>query len=251
MGKNLTTTEFVTKAKFVHGDKYDYSKSVYIGSKSKLKIICPIHGEFEQLPFAHIQGQGCPQCYHIVLGVGIYDLANNKTNTESRSKWRSMLNRCYYIPSLDRRPTYKDCIVCDEWLIFSNFKKWFENPDNGYHKGYHLDKDILIKGNKVYSPKTCCFVPQEINAIFNRRQNHRNGLPIGVSISRGLYIATININGKQSRLGGFKNPIDAFNAYKLAKEQHIKELAEKYFQEGKITKKVYDALLRYKVEITD
>lgn len=251
MGKNLTTSEIVSKAKLVHGDKYDYSKTVYLGSKSKIKIICPIHGEFEQLPSAHFQGQGCPQCYHTILGVGVYDLANNKTNTKSRAKWRSMLNRCYYMPSLKRRPTYKDCTVCDDWLTFSNFKRWFEDTTNGYQQGYHLDKDILVKGNKVYSPDTCCFVPREINALFTKKQNDRNGLPIGVSISRGLYVATININGKQFRLGGFKNPINAFNAYKIAKEQYIKELAEKYFQEGKITKRVYDALMKYEVEITD
>ena len=251
MRKKLTTADFISKATLVHGNKYNYSNSVYISSKSKIKITCPIHGEYEQLPFAHLQGQGCPRCYHTILNVGIYDLANDKTNKESRAKWRSMLNRCYYEPSLNRRPTYKSCSVCKEWLIYSNFKQWLENPENGYRDDYHLDKDILVKGNKVYSPQTCCFVPQEINSVFNKRQSKRNELPIGVSISKGRYISTITKNGKQMRLGGFNNPIDAFYAYKAAKEQYIKELAEKYFQEGKITEKVYHALMEYKVEITD
>ena len=52
-------------------------------------------------------------------------------------------------------------------------------------------------------------------------------------------------------IGRFNTPLEAFNAYKIAKENYIKELAEKYFQEGKITEKVYNALMKYEVEITD
>ena len=60
--RKLTTEEFVQKAKEVHGDKYDYSKSIYTTKKDKLIIICPIHGEFQQSPDGHLRGQGCPKC---------------------------------------------------------------------------------------------------------------------------------------------------------------------------------------------
>jgi hypothetical protein len=61
----LTTEQFILRAKEIHGGKYDYSKTVYIGSKKKVQIICPRHGVFEQLPVCHIdQGQGCPRCTH-------------------------------------------------------------------------------------------------------------------------------------------------------------------------------------------
>jgi hypothetical protein len=136
--------------------------------------------------------------------------------------------------------------------LFSNFKQWFDDKSNGYVEGYDIDKDILVKGNKVYSPNTCCFLPPEINKCFIRQKKSKHNLPIGVAKhSSGHYYARVNINGKLKHLGMFNTPTEAFNAYKIAKEQYIKELAEKYFQEGKITKKVYNALFRYEVEITD
>ena len=62
MGKQLTTEQFIEKARLVHGDKYDYSKSVYGGKDKKVCIICPEHGEFWQTPHNHCQGQNCPLC---------------------------------------------------------------------------------------------------------------------------------------------------------------------------------------------
>ena len=60
----LTTEEFIKRAKEVHGDKYDYSKVEYKGARKRVKIICPEHGEFEQLPFDHLDGHGCRKCFN-------------------------------------------------------------------------------------------------------------------------------------------------------------------------------------------
>lgn len=60
--------EFIEKAKIVHGDKYNYSFSVYKGAKNKITIRCPIHGDFEQMPSKHLMGHGCPHCYYIKVG---------------------------------------------------------------------------------------------------------------------------------------------------------------------------------------
>ena len=62
MPKKLTTEEFIEKAKQIHGDKYDYSLTEYKSNKKKVKIICPIHGVFEQRPLNHLQGCGCIKC---------------------------------------------------------------------------------------------------------------------------------------------------------------------------------------------
>lgn len=162
-----------------------------------------------------------------------------------------MFRRCYSKIFHARQSTYSDCTVCDEWLLLSNFKKWF---DENYIEGYALDKDILVKGNKVYSPETCCFVPNEINTLLTKRQNYRGKLPIGVTINNksSNYIATINLNGKKRKyVGSFSTPDEAFEAYKEAKENHIKEVAEKYYKEGTISEKVYNALMNYEVEIDD
>lgn len=250
MARKLTTSDFIKKARLTHGDKYDYSQTTYLGAKHKLKVICPIHGVFSQLPHAHIGGQGCPSCYHTLLGIASYDCVGDDCRV-IRDKWKSMINRCYNKKAVSRRITYQNCHVCSEWLTFGNFKKWVEDPKNGYQDGYHLDKDILVKGNREYSPNTCCFVPNEINVLLTRRQNRRGKYPIGVSLVRGFYVANVSINSRQIRIGSFRTPQEAFYAYKFAKEKHIKELAERYFQDGKITEKVYNALIKYEVDIDD
>lgn len=245
--RKLTTEEFIQRAKEIHGNKYDYSKVEYKNSDTRVCIICPAHGEFWQRPSRHLCGGGCSQCPHTFGAYGIIDV-KGATNDKSYRKWKSMLNRCYSVYYHKNKPTYIDCKVCDEWHIFSNFKKWF---DANYIEGCHLDKDILVKGNKLYSPDTCCFIPAQINSLFTKRNKDRGTLPIGVALHDSKYQAHFCGRGKLNHLGTFDTPEEAFYAYKKAKEQYIKELAEKYFQEGKITEKVYNALMKYEVEITD
>jgi predicted nucleic acid-binding Zn-ribbon protein len=60
--RRLTKEEFIEKARKIHGNFYDYSKVDYINNKTKVTIICPIHGKFEQSPNNHLKGQGCPKC---------------------------------------------------------------------------------------------------------------------------------------------------------------------------------------------
>ena len=93
-----------------------------------------------------------------------------------------MLRRCYDKKILEKFPTYKRCTVCDEWLFYPNFKKWFD--ENYYEiegQKMALDKDIISKGNKVYSPENCIFVPNNINVLFTNRKGERGDYPIGVS----------------------------------------------------------------------
>ena len=252
--RKLTTAEFISKARLVHGDKYDYSKVEYIGTHTKVCVICPIHGAFLVIPCDHLHKHGCPHCARekqkeLVYGVGINDLLYTR-GTPSYQAWTSMLERCYSNKYQNKKNTYLGCTVCEEWLLFSNFKKWFDNPENGYQEGYHLDKDILVKGNKIYSPNTCCIVPASINTIFTNRKKNRGIYPIGViKRDNGRYVA--RACGVKRHIGVYKTIQEAFYAYKDAKERYIKSIAEKYFQEGKITKRVYDALMKYEVEITD
>lgn len=116
--------------------------------------------------------------------------------------------------------------------------------------GWQLDKDVLIKGNKAYSPDACCFVSSEINNLFIKSDSKRGEYPIGVTkVKGGKYRAQIVKNNKVVYLGTFKTIEEAFQVYKTAKEQYIKEIADKY--KNLIDKKVYQALINYKVEITD
>ena len=113
-----------------------------------------------------------------------------------------------------------------------------------------LDKDILVKGNKIYSPETCCFVPNEINVLFTKKEKDRGEYPIGVSIISNKYVARCGVgNSKNKTIGSFKTPKEAFQAYKQYKEQYIKKVADKY--KCQIPNNLYKAMYSYQVEITD
>ena len=96
-------------------------------------------------------------------------------------KWQAMLWRCYSKKSLYKHPSYKDCLVCSEWLKLSNFKSWMETQD---WEGRHLDKDLLVPGNKLYSPDTCCFISIRLNSFITEPNVGNNGLPAGVTFDK-------------------------------------------------------------------
>jgi len=264
--RRLTQEEFINRAIAIHGNKYDYSKVVYINSTTDVCIICHKHGEFWQTPVGHLQGRGCKDCWSerlskatkgkpkisarkMLFGVAYVDVDYAVCKTNAYVVWCDMLRRCYSEKYHKKKPTYKGCSVCEEWLLFSNFKRWF---DENHIDGYVLDKDILFKNNKVYSPDTCCFVPKCINSLLTNRKMHRGLEPIGVSKTyNGVFLAKISINGKQKTIARCKNREEAFAAYKQAREKHIQEVAVEYYSQGKITERVYNALINYRVEITD
>lgn len=194
--------------------------------------------------------------YNKLCGVG---LLGNSTSSDSNGNikksynaWKNMIHRCYNPKEHKREPTYQNCSVCEEWIYYSNFEEWW---DNNYYEinnqEMDLDKDILVKGNKVYSPQTCVIVPRDINLLFIKRNAKRGDLPIGVSYFKRdkKYAASIGKFGKQYYLGLYSTPIEAFEAYKQAKEQHIKDVAEKY--KDKIPNKLYEAMYKWEVEIND
>lgn len=188
--------------------------------------------------------------YGIGMNDNIFPVHINGSLIKSYVQWRSMLCRCYDPKFHLKEPSYIGCTVCEEWLLFSNFKKWF---DKNYIKGYDLDKDILFKGNKIYSPETCCFVPHKINTLFIKNDKDRGKFPIGICLDKNAkkIRAQININRKVKYLGIFNTIEEAFNVYKIAKEDYISEIAEEYYGKSLISENVYHAMLNYKVEITD
>lgn len=190
-----------------------------------------------------------PSIYNVgYFGIGPYTSRVNGEQLTSYKRWKEMLNRCYNTNNSEYR-NYGEIgvIVCEEWHNFQNFAKWWEENCPGDE--YVLDKDILIKGNKIYSPETCCFVPKEVNTLFTNRKHERGEYPIGVRLKEKKFIAQINYMGTKIHLGSFDSPEEAFIAYKTSKEKCIKEYADKY--RNCISKDVYEALYNYIVEITD
>jgi len=178
-------------------------------------------------------------------GEGVYKVSIGSKVTKCGGAWGKILQRCHAKIAQNKRPTYKDCSVTKEWHNFQNFGKWWEENWKPWMDGtWQVDKDILIRGNRVYSPDNCCIVPQEINTLFIKNNINRGNLPIGVQKERHKYRACM-----RGYIGTFDTIQEAFQAYKTAKEAYIKEVADKY--RGQITEKVYQAMYNYQVEITD
>lgn len=179
-------------------------------------------------------------------GVGKFE---PKIYKEHYNCWLGMIKRCYNLKELSRCPTYKDCIICDDWQCFQNFAQWYETNWKPHMKGWQLDKDILVKNNKIYSPETCELVHSKINSLFTNRKNTKRNIPLGVTKKGKKFSAQITKKGKRIWIGIFDTVEDAFTAYKIEKEKHIKEIAEEFKNE--IPERLYIALLNYQVEITD
>lgn len=187
--------------------------------------------------------------YHnSVVGVGFIGIGKytRKNHIKIYRLWKGVLERCYSEKHIKKFPSYKDVTVCKKWHNFQNFAQWFEE---NYVEGFELDKDILVKGNKIYSPETCCFVPREINTLFMKNNNRRGKLPVGVCKLGNRFKSALCINGEQIHLGYFTTPEEAFEVYKNAKEDWIKKLADKW--RDLIKKCLYQKMYNYQVEITD
>lgn len=154
----------------------------------------------------------------------------------------NMCSRCYRESYQRNNPRYKGCSVCDEWLQDKEaFYRWvLENWYTIEGEQIDLDKDILVKGNKVYSPETCIFVPHIINIYFE------------YLTKKPVYVPEINkwqIDLFLKNIGLFDTEEDAKKAYIKHKEAAILDLALKY--KGKIPDKLYEVMVNYKIELSD
>lgn len=142
-------------------------------------------------------------------------------------KWRDMLRRCYCKKSEVKNPTYAGCSVVSEWFRFSEFKRWVEAQR---WQGLHLDKDILVAGNKIYSPKFCVFVTKTTNTFLTDRKLHRGDYPLGVSwkLNIGKYQAECSnpFSGKSEYLGVFHTAEEAHLAWRKRKHEISCQLAD-------------------------
>lgn len=181
-------------------------------------------------------------------GEGVYDTKG--ANSLCYKKWNGMLERAYSKDYHIKKPTYIGCTVDERWHNFQVFAEWFHKTWKYFMDNtWQLDKDIVKKGNKTYSPETCEIIPRTVNSLLVKNDARRGNLPIGVTLKHKKFFAQINKNGKVLPLGYFNTPEEAFSAYKEAKEEWIKEVANKW--RSKITERCYWALINYQVEITD
>ena len=185
----------------------------------------------------------------LIYGVGFNDASYKVLSIINGKKvicpfyrsWTNMLARCYSLKYQISSPSCAGSTVDDQWLIFSVFKSWMEKQD---WKGKHLDKDILLQGNKIYKSSACIFVDQSINKLLTDRKGLRGGYLIGVDFRKreGKYRSQCSVNGKRKTLGYFKSELQAHEVYKKFKYKHIAEIASQQ------SEPLRTALLNYVIE---
>ena len=229
--------------------KYNGSKNVKIqflntGFETVARLISIKIGEVKDRLSPSIYGIGVVGTKYLTYECGV--------QTKEYTLWKNMLERCYSDTYKKKHPTYKDCECSENFKSYEYFYEWCHSQIGFSNQGWHLDKDLLTEGNKVYSENICVFIPSEINKVLVKREALRGEYLIGVSWHKKgkAFVATVNKNkGKREHLGSFTTEIEAFNAYKQAKESFIKEQANKW--ESQIDPRAYEALMNYEVEITD
>ena len=191
-----------------------------------------------------------------VYGVGVlgtkYPVRVNGILTKEYELWQNMLKRCYSDSFKKKYPTYEGCQVSDNFKSYEYFYEWCNKQIGFGVDGFELDKDLLVKGNKVYSESACVFIHKDINLLLTKSTASRGKHLIGVSWhdkGKAFEARVSKSKGKSEHLGYFKTEIGAFKAYKKAKEAFVKEQANKW--KGKIDERAYEALLNYEVNIDD
>ena len=192
----------------------------------------------------------------LLYGVGVNDKTKptcvDGKNVKEYSLWKDMLRRCFSEECQNKQPTYKGCNVSDNFLHYSFFYDWCQEQigfgkvdDKG--RGWCLDKDLLLIGNKTYSETTCVFVPHEINLFFTDSGNARGEYPVGVCFDKqnGKFKAQCAVNGKRQHLGLFNTQQEAFAVYKPFKENLCKQLALKW--QSEIDERLFNAMMKWSV----
>lgn len=182
---------------------------------------------------------------NLVYGIGVNDYDGNISihgvHIKSYKTWGRVMERCFDQKYKNKNPSYNDVTICDQWIKFSNFKNWF---DANYVDGFEIDKDILIQGNKLYSPDTCCFVPRRINTLLLNKQRTNTSGMIGIHEQKnGSYSANITMCEVKKHLGTFKTAEEAAAAYVRAKTEYANKVVMEYFNNGLIKENVRDAII--------
>jgi len=171
-----------------------------------------------------------------VCGLGYIGVGRHKTHidtkqTRSHRAWMSMMCRCYAKSTLEIQKSYREVEVCEEWHNFQNFSEWFEA---NYVEGWHLDKDLFSTNIKIYSPSTCCYIPNWLNSFIATKRPQNTTGSTGVSIEKNTmkFLAYANFNGKRKTIGRYKTLSQAIDAYNRTRMEYKKLAAIRYKEEA-------------------
>ena len=236
----------------------------------RMKIICCLENDRVEVEF--LDGKGCrietgyssflegavknynkvEYGYHGYLGQGPYetitrDVNGNKIFLIEYNTWVSMHRRAENF--IGTHPSYEDVTIDEIWWSYQNFAEWYnENKYEVKNDKLRLDKDILFPGNRIYSPETCCLVPDKINQLFKQPMKKEDGTPTGV-YKEGNKFRTVKLyeldenNNIHKYSKSFGTPEEAHEYYKICKEKYIHDIADLY--KDIIPTIVYVALKQY------
>lgn len=213
-------------------------------------------GYITEAAYRHFIGGGIKDLlFPSVYGIGCFGDGPYTSSHLFYRKWFDMMRRCYDEEWHKTNPTYVDAEVCPEWHNFQNFAAWCEKHFNPAIPDPELDKDLIGRGQKYYSPENCCILPMEINSLITKNEKIRGEYPIGVTTSDnmpGKFVSRLTDNDSTKTYKFYKicdTVEEAFNLYKQAKEKWIKEQAEKY--RDVLEPRAYEALVNWEVRIDD
>lgn len=237
--------------------QYNQANDLYVQFQDTFGAV--VHGSYRAFKNGRIKNPYYPEIYGVGMIGCKYKAFDNGKDVKEYKIWHGILQRCYDTKTQLKQPTYKGCSVSDNWKIYENFYEWVHKQDN--YKQWQIgnrwtvDKDIILKGNKIYSKEYCCLIPEYINVLFTKRQNYRGNYPIGVyyyKAGNSYRAQCMNpLINKRILIGTYNNPNEAFYAYKEYKENLIKKIAQQEYQNKNITEKCYIAMMNYNVDITD
>ena len=231
-GGSFTVIEFHSSTNVIikHNDEFGHIAKVSSDQIRKGSIRNPFH----------------PTLYGVAyMGVGEHRAKINGKIVPHYSIWSGLLTRCYCPIRLKERPSYIGCRLSKDFLCYQNFAEWYTSHES-YGLGYEIDKDLLVKGNKIYSADTCTLLPRELNIAIRVDRGKGSKLPVGVLENKvGGYTASLKISGKDNHLGTFKTVEEASIAYVKAKEAYVKEVSLKW--KGQIDTRAFEALMNWTV----
>lgn len=180
--------------------------------------------------------------------------SNRKDGRQSKEygAWKNMKERCTCDENNRLFKNYGNCDASMNFKSYSYFYDWCQSQAGFHLEDSHLDKDLLVKGNNIYSEDTCLFVPSSINRFLVNKHNFRGKYLIGVHYhkeSGKFHARCADGGGKLRYLGSFDDEVDAFYKYKSYKESIAVDLLNKY--EGVVDERVLEALSNFRVSIED